>query len=224
MLIMAVFVIVFVMLMLKVDSKKATEESGTQDNQQALIETDAVQNSADVSKNDESIQAATGFYFPLVRAKDRVTKKPFGIYITSQNSPVQPERFQGYHTGTDFETFPDEQNVNVSVYAVTSGKILAKKWVNGYGGIIVENATLNNSPVTIIYGHLNLSSINKKTGENLSAGEQIGYLGKDNSRETDGERKHLHLGIYKGSNLNILGYAQSRNDLNQWIDPMSVLP
>src|SRR5579871_4518385 len=39
-------------------------------------------------------------------AKDflqRVTKKPFGIYVTPTDSPVQPERFTGYHTGADGE-------------------------------------------------------------------------------------------------------------------------
>ena len=108
------------------------------------------------------------FQSPIDRAGERVTKKPFGIFITPQNSPVHPERFSGYHTGTDFETFPDEQNIDVPIYAITSGKIIAKKSASGYGGVLVESATINGSPVTIIYGHLKLASINKKTGDTLS--------------------------------------------------------
>lgn len=160
--------------------------------------------------------------FPIDRPGERVTKKPFGIYITSKNSPIHPEKFSGYHTGTDFETFPEEQNSNVPVYAITSGKIILEKWSGGYGGVLVESAEINGSPVTIVYGHLNLASLNKKTGDNLNAGEQIGFLGEGYSQQTDGERKHLHLGIYKGSAVSILGYVQNKNDLGQWIEPLSI--
>jgi murein DD-endopeptidase MepM/ murein hydrolase activator NlpD len=159
---------------------------------------------------------------PISQAKNRVTKKPFGLFVTPQNSPVSPEKFYGYHTGTDFETFPDEADSNVSVYVITPGKIIMKRFASGYGGVLVESAQVNNSPVTIIYGHLNLASINKKTGDSLSAGEQIGFLGKGYSSQTDGERKHLHLGIHKGSSVNILGYVQNKSELEGWIDPMSL--
>jgi hypothetical protein len=43
-------------------------------------------------------QPAGPFVAPLDRASGRVTKKPFGIFVTPQNSPVQPERFRGFHT------------------------------------------------------------------------------------------------------------------------------
>jgi len=163
------------------------------------------------------------FQIPLPRATERITKKPFSILITPQNSPVQPEHFSGYHTGTDFETFPEEQDSDVPVSAIISGKIIMEKWASGYGGVLVESATIDNKPVTIIYGHLNLKSINKKIGDEISSGEQIGTLGKGQSHETDGERKHLHLGIHRGSGINILGYVQNKKDLENWIDPMSVL-
>src|SRR4030067_1140465 len=45
------------------------------------------------------------FQPPINRADERVTKKPFGIFITPQNSPIQPEKFSGFHTGADFENF-----------------------------------------------------------------------------------------------------------------------
>ena len=60
---------------------------------------------------------------PIDKADQRVTKKPVGIFITKANSPVSPERFYGYHTGTDFETFSEEANVFVPVYAICEGKI-----------------------------------------------------------------------------------------------------
>lgn len=168
-------------------------------------------------------QSPDGFEPPLDRASERVTKKPFGIYITPQTSPIQPERFQGYHTGTDFEVFPEELNADVSVHAICDGKISLKKSASGYGGVLVEGCTLNNQPVTIIYGHLKLASISKNTNDELSAGETIGILGKSYSSETDGERKHLHLGIHKGSRINILGYVSSQSQLSGWIDACTLV-
>lgn len=155
---------------------------------------------------------------PLERAKERITKKTFGQFITPQNSPVQPEKFRGYHTGTDFEIFPEELNADVPVVAICEGKIALKKYASGYGGVLVESCELNGGPVTVIYGHLKLAGIQKNAGDGLAQGEEIGILGKAYSAETDGERKHLHLGIHKGAGVNILGYVQSKTELSGWID------
>src|SRR3990172_8522253 len=62
------------------------------------------------------------FQPPLERASERVTKKPFGIYITPQNSPVQPERFRGYHTAVDIEY--GDVSEEVPVYAIWDGEIV----------------------------------------------------------------------------------------------------
>ncbi|MCX6763259.1 MAG: M23 family metallopeptidase, partial [Candidatus Moranbacteria bacterium] len=136
------------------------------------------------------------FSAPLANAGKRITKKPFGIFITPKNSPVQPEKFQGYHTGTDFEIFLEELNMEVPVSAVCSGKLALKKYASDYGGVVVESCDLNNQPVTVIYGHLKLASITSNIGNNLNAGDKLGILGADKSAETGGERKHLHLGIH----------------------------
>ena len=157
------------------------------------------------------------FAEPISNALSRITKKPFGIYITQATSPVQPERFSGYHTGTDFETTPEEANLAVPFYAICDGKIVAKRTATGYGGVFVQSCTINNQSVTIIYGHVSLSSISKNIGDNLSKGEMIGNLGSSPS-ETDGERKHLHLGIHLGTSISILGYVQIQSDLANWLD------
>jgi murein DD-endopeptidase MepM/ murein hydrolase activator NlpD len=173
--------------------------------------------------NDPSPKNNNSFQMPIDRAGERITKKPFGIFITPQNSPVHPERFSGYHTGTDFETFPEEADTDVPIYAITNGKVIEKRWVSGYGGVLIESAVYNNSPITIIYGHLNLESINKNAGDTLAAGEKIGTLGKGYSQETDGERKHLHLGIHKGSGIDVRGYVNDKTKLSDWIDAMTIL-
>ncbi|PIS31838.1 MAG: hypothetical protein CO001_02700 [Candidatus Portnoybacteria bacterium CG_4_8_14_3_um_filter_40_10] len=153
----------------------------------------------------------------------RVTKKPFGIYITPQNSPVQPERFTGYHTGVDFETFSDEQNIDVPIYAICSGPLLTKRTATGYGGIAVQACKLNDEDITVIYGHLRLASISSGIGQELKAGDKLAVLGAGFSQETDGERKHLHLGIHKGTAINILGYVQNPAELQNWIDIIKYL-
>jgi hypothetical protein len=65
---------------------------------------------------------------PIDNAKARITKKPFGIYITPVNSSVQPERFSGYHTGTDFEVTNQELMQNIAIFAVCDGTILIRRW------------------------------------------------------------------------------------------------
>jgi murein DD-endopeptidase MepM/ murein hydrolase activator NlpD len=147
-----------------------------------------------------------------------VTKKPFGIHIKPQTSPVQPERFQGYHTGTDFEIFPEEIDAEIPVHAICSGKLLVKKSASGYGGVAVESCEMEKSPIMVIYGHLKLTSISAKIGDPISIGDTIGILGKGYSAETDRERKHLHLGFHRGTTVNIRGYVSAKSELSSWID------
>lgn len=161
---------------------------------------------------------------PISNARSRATKIFFGTYVTPQNSPIMPEHFTGYHTGVDFETTPAEANIDVPIYAACAGKLLVKEYATGYGGVAVQSCQLNGSPVTLIYGHLRLSSISPKVGDSLTPGEQIAVLGTGYSSETDGERKHLHFGIHIGTSVNILGYVQNKADLIGWLNPLDYLP
>ena len=179
----------------------------------------SVPTAPDAPATPEPTNTSSGFVPPLARAADRITKKKFGMYITPQNSPVQPEKFKGYHVGTDFEIFPDELTAEVPVKAVCTGKIALKKYASGYGGVAVQSCELDGGPITAIYGHLNLSSIAASVGEGINAGDTLGILGKGYSAETNGERKHLHLGFHKGSGIDIRGYVQKQSELSNWMDP-----
>jgi len=158
------------------------------------------------------------FVSSINNALSRITKKPFGIYISPINSPVTPEKFTGYHTEVDFETFSTEQAEDIKVTAICTGKIIEKKQARGYGGMIVQSCLIENSPIAIIYGHIRLSSIKNSIGEILNAGDFLGFLGTGYSTETDGERKHLHLGIHKGETVDTRGYVQTESELKNWID------
>ena len=179
---------------------------------------DKIQNTANQLRN-----SMTNLILPLSEALNRVTKKPFGIHISPGNSPVNPERFTGYHTGADFEIFLGEENKDVSVFAICSGKLQVKEFGRGYGGTLVQACDINNQPVTVVYGHLKLTSVKAAVGNRLNAGDVLGILGKGYTLETDYERKHLHLGIHKGSGIDTRGYVATTSELNNWIDPLSVL-
>ncbi|HBH46156.1 MAG: hypothetical protein A2445_03640 [Candidatus Jacksonbacteria bacterium RIFOXYC2_FULL_44_29] len=161
---------------------------------------------------------------PIADALSRIAKKPFGIKISPQNSPISPERFSGYHTGVDFETLATEKDTAVPVYAICTGSLTLKKWVSGYGGVVVQKCQLENQTVTVIYGHLKLESVKASVDDlEISAGDQLGILGQGYTAETDGERKHLHLGIHQGTAINIRGYVQTQPELDDWLDPQKYL-
>ncbi len=129
----------------------------------------------------------------------------------------------GYHTGVDFETTAEEQKIDVPILAICDGPLILKKIATGYGGVAVQACELDKAPITVVYGHLRFSSINAALDTKLISGQTIGFLGKGYSAETAGERKHLHLGIHKGSAINILGYVQKAGDLNYWIDAATLI-
>lgn len=156
---------------------------------------------------------------PLSRAGERVTKKPFGIHIEPKTSPVQPEKFRGYHTGTDFETFSEERKIDVSVKAVCSGTIAVKRSATGYGGVVVSRCELSGEQVTVVYGHIALGSVTAEIGDSVEKGDVIGLLGAAGSTDTDGERKHLHLSIHRGGVIDIRGYVADKQALAAWLDP-----
>jgi murein DD-endopeptidase MepM/ murein hydrolase activator NlpD len=171
--------------------------------------------------NDVITQNETSRIFspPISDAQNRITKKPFGIKVSPSNSPVQPERFAGYHTGADFETTPAEANQEILVHAICAGKIIQAGWVSGYGNVIVVSCNLDKHPITVVYGHLSFAgSVAVKNGATVSAGQSIAALGAGYSHDTDGERKHLHLGIHKGAGVELRGYVSSSAELSAWIN------
>jgi len=158
---------------------------------------------------------------PIKDFEKRITKKPFGIFITPATSPVQPERFSGYHTGLDVEYGDVEEEV--AVLAMADGLVEHAGWVAGYGGTVAIRHLVNDKKYLAIYAHLNPARLVAK-GKKVTKSEQIGVLGRGNTPETDGERKHLHFALYTGSDLNLQGYVESQEQLLSWIDPRIIFP
>lgn len=159
-------------------------------------------------------------YYPIKDFLIGITKKPFGVYITPETSPVQPDRFTGYHTGVDVEIFPGELEKEIKVYSISNGIVVRSERVNGYGGLLMIEHTVSGRKNLGIYGHLDPDEM-KSVGATVYAGEQIAILGDDKSEETDFTRKHLHFGLYQREPLDIRGYVQTKQELSAWLDPVS---
>ena len=162
---------------------------------------------------------ANTLVFPIAEFQTRITKKPFGLYVTPQNSPVQPEHFTGYHTGTDIEY--QDVTSNVPVYAINNGTIALARTASGYGGVILMQTQINGTLHSVVYGHIRPSSL-PKVGATVTKGEQIGLLGTGYSSETDGERRHLHFAVLSNSRVDIAGYVQTKSTLAGWLDPVTL--
>ena len=172
---------------------------------------------------ESSIQTAVkmgNMVEPIDHFAKRVTQKPFGIYVNPKNSPTEHEKFTGYHTGVDAEIYPNELEKNIFVRSVADGVVRFASAASGYGGVVAIEHTIEGKKIFAIYGHLRISSVVLKIGDGIKARDVIGVLGDDKSLETDGERKHLHFGLYKGKELDIRGYVLKQDDLQYWINPL----
>lgn len=155
---------------------------------------------------------------PVKDFRARVTKKPFGINITPENSPVQPERFSGYHTGADAEY--GDVTADVPVFAVADGTVTYSKWTSGYGGCFIMKIEIDGVSHSILYGHIRPSTL-PNVGQQFKRGEQIAVLGTAYSTETDGERRHLHFAILSDNRVDVKGYVSNESQLSGWLDPLS---
>lgn len=151
-------------------------------------------------------------YLPIKNFYKNQTVNPFGVYRTG--------RFVGYHTGVDIEIDPADLEKDVPVYAISSGEVIVAEEASGYGGVVaIRHSFEGNKNVIGIYGHLRLRDIKATSGQKITSGYLIGYLGAAYTSETGVERKHLHFGLYKDSNVNIKGYADTKAELAEWFDP-----
>ena len=161
----------------------------------------------------------TSFLAPIKEFKSRLTKKPFGLFVSPENSPVQPERFSGWHTGVDIEY--QDISAQVVVKAFAAGTVAFASRADGYGGVVVlTHPKTARGQLTSLYGHLDPASL-PPVGQHVEAGEKIGLLGQGNSAATDGERKHLHFAIAKGNEIKLKGYVDQQAELTDWYDPLS---
>jgi murein DD-endopeptidase MepM/ murein hydrolase activator NlpD len=168
---------------------------------------------------------ASEFAMPMENADDRPTPLHFGLYVTpdpEQNPIDPPERFTGFHAALDFEVEKDELEQETPVFAICDGNVLRSEWAEGYGGVLVQSCVHEGEDITVLYGHLDPKSLMAKDTP-AKKGERIGILAPARTYESDGNRKHLHLGIHKGKDVSMLGYVQEEQELTEFLDPAEVL-
>lgn len=173
-------------------------------------------------------QKKTTWFYPLTKYATRGYLKKFGAFIDEKfyagREELFPTQYFGYHSGVDLEITPAESSssTEVPVYAVASGKIVFIGEVSGYGGVILEK--LDGTNHTALYGHVKTNDLSIKDGDRVKAGQKLTVLGDAYSVETGGERKHLHFGIYRGTDLYFFGHEATYEDLNlNWVDPTKFL-
>ena len=147
--------------------------------------------------------------FPIATYIQNRTQKLFGEYVE--------DRFTGYHTGDDVEVKNIEEEI--PVFAIADGTVVIIKQVGGYGGLIVIEHMFDNKTVTTLYGHLDINNSTLTQGTFVQKGQQIATLGDHESKETDGERKHLHFALYEGPVDQIIGYESTESGLHFWQNP-----
>ncbi len=162
----------------------------------------------------QTVRVIQEFVSPIAEYKQRNTKKRFGDYIQ--------DRFTGYHVGDDIE-YTDAPNQDIPIYSIADGVIDYKGWVSGYGGLLRVRYQLESKTIHALYGHIALESSSLQVGESVRAGQFLANLGKGESDETDGERKHLHFGLYEGTAKRINGYEQTQSTVANWINPRQFL-
>ncbi|EKE29242.1 MAG: hypothetical protein ACD_2C00201G0004 [uncultured bacterium (gcode 4)] len=160
---------------------------------------------------------------PITNASKRVTKKFFWIKVSPWHSPISPEKFRWYHTWTDFEITPAENDLPVKVYSICSWPLLMKRLAAWYWGVAVQKCKLTGKVVTVTYWHLKLDSIIPIRKQEMKAWQELWVLWKWFSAETWGERKHLHLGIHFWDSINIKWYVDTKAELEDWMDVSSLL-
>ncbi len=169
---------------------------------------------------------ASSMMQPLDQAVNRPMPLNFGLHVTTDpaENPIDPpEAFAGYHAAIDYEVSAEELDAEVPVYAICGGEVVYSGFAEGYGGLLVHRCRIRSQMVTVLYGHLVREGL-PKVGETVTAGQKIAILAPARSPDSGGNRKHLHLGIHRGRGVDIRGYVQSEEELEDYMNPADVLP
>lgn len=195
------------------------EISKIEDNSQTLSQTTTYNFDSPKQTTNTSIteEKTLKYSYPIQDFFSRITKKTFSQFVDPENSPVENEKFTGFHTGVDIE-YTDRQNEEIPVYSISDGKVLSATTIDGYGGFLA----IEHEDIISIYGHLSPQSL-PKTDDIITKGQKVGFLGEGGTTETNGERKHLHFAIINGKTIDYRGYVETKDELNKWINPIQFL-
>ncbi len=101
-----------------------------------------------------------------------------------------------FHSGIDLGVVS-----GTSVYAVNDGTVVRADYdQSGFGNVVIIEHKFNGEKYYSLYGHLKCGGIAVKNGQNVKAGDIIGYSGGNDDCKGTSTGAHLHFEIRKGSN------------------------
>ena len=143
-------------------------------------------NNSQSNNNSSNKNNSTGFGWPT---KSRRVTSPYGYRI----HPVS--KVKKMHTGIDIG-----EGMGAGIYASNSGTVIYADWRGGYGKTVIID---HGNYISTLYAHLN--SINVKTGQKVSKGQQIGTMGSTGVSTGP----HLHFEIRKsGQHTSPMNYLK----------------
>ncbi|MFT9601152.1 murein hydrolase activator EnvC family protein [Mesobacillus sp.] len=109
--------------------------------------------------------------------------------------PTSGELTSGYgprwgklHAGIDIA----DESPDTEVVAAASGTVIRSYYSATYGNCVLITHKINGKTFTTLYAHLEKSTVT--TGQSISKGEMLGYMGNTG----DSRGKHLHFEIHEG--------------------------
>jgi murein DD-endopeptidase MepM/ murein hydrolase activator NlpD len=123
--------------------------------------------------------------------EEYLVANPEDIFIM----PASGELTSGYgprwgklHAGIDIA----DKSPDTKVIAAASGTVIRSYYSATYGNCVLITHKINGKTFTTLYAHLEKSTVT--TGQSISKGEMLGYMGNTG----DSRGKHLHFEIHEG--------------------------
>lgn len=160
----------------EIEKKKAAEEAAKRAKEMAAA-------AAKAAANQSSGQAAayTGNTTPTVSADGVVFPLPSGSWTAGRGLWDS-----GYHQGWDLLA-----SANTPIFAIADGTVSSAGWSGGFGNAVFINHNIGGDAVRSTYGHM-ISTPIVSPGQQVSAGQVIGYVGSTGSSTAN----HLHIEIH----------------------------
>ncbi|MCM3164338.1 M23 family metallopeptidase (plasmid) [Metabacillus sp. B2-18] len=98
-------------------------------------------------------------------------------------------RWGRLHAGVDLANSAD----NVPIVASADGTVIRSYYSSSYGNVVFISHNINGKIFTTLYAHMDSRLVS--SGQSVSKGQQIGYMG--NTGRSTG--KHLHFEIHDGA-------------------------
>lgn len=131
--------------------------------------------------------STTGSVAPSPGTKTQPLKA--GTYqLTSGFGP----RGSAMHRGTDFAG-----PLGTPIYAATSGVVAEAGPASGFGNWVIIDTDVDGKRISTVYGHMAAGAIKVKTGDQVTAGQEIAAVGN----EADSSGPHLHFEVWEGGRL-----------------------